>query len=90
MTKKDIIENVATASGISKAAAERAVNAMMETIKESLASGDNVQLVGFGRFSVRERAPRKCRNPRTGDVVEIPARKVVKFKPGEPLRRAVA
>jgi DNA-binding protein HU-beta len=90
MTKKEIIENVATAAGISKAAAERAVNTMMESIKESLASGDNVLLVGFGRFSVRERAPRKCRNPKTGEIIEIPARKVVKFKPGEPLRKAIA
>ena len=74
---------------ISKAAAELALNSIMDAISEAVSAGDKVTLIGFGTFSVSERAAREGRNPQTGKAIKIPARKVVKFKPGSKLADAV-
>ncbi len=89
MTKAELISKMAEKAGISKANAEKALNAFMETVKEALASGDKISLVGFGTFTVAERAAREGRNPQTGEKITIPACKVVKFKPGNNLKEAV-
>ena len=89
MNKAELIAAVVEKSGMSKADSEKAVNAAFEAITEALAKGDKVKLIGFGSFEVRERAPRTGRNPKTGEIVEIPALKAVAFKPGYALTGAV-
>lgn len=88
MTKQDLVDEVA-GIGITKKQAAIAVNAVFDAIKDALASGDKVSLVGFGSFSVKKRAAREGRNPRTGRPLKIPAKKVPVFKPGKALREAV-
>lgn len=90
MNKTELINAVAEASELSKKDATKAVDAVFDTILESLKKGDKVQLIGFGNFEVRERAARKGRNPQTGEEIEIPASKVPAFKPGKALKDAVA
>jgi DNA-binding protein HU-beta len=90
MQKKDLVESVAAKTGIAKTGAEKAINALLETITQSLKDGDKVTLVGFGTFSVSERASRTGRNPQTGKAIQIPASKVPKFKPGKVLKDQVA
>ncbi len=85
MNKAELVSRMAEISGMTKAAAEKALNAFMEAVGEALKKGDKVTLVGFGTFMVTKRAARKGRNPRTGEEIKIPARKVVKFKPGAKL-----
>ena len=80
---------VAEAADISKAAAGRAVDAVFEGITNSLKGGDSVTLVGFGTFSVSDRAARSGRNPRTGETIQIKASKMPKFKAGKALKDAV-
>ena len=89
MNKSDLIESMATNAGISKAAAGKALDAMMKGITGELMQGGRVSLVGFGSFSVSNRAARDGRNPQSGATIKIPARKVVKFKPGSELKDAV-
>ncbi|RYD16957.1 MAG: HU family DNA-binding protein [Lysobacteraceae bacterium] len=89
MNKAEFTGAIAEASGLTKADAERAVEAMFDTIKKALSSGDSVSLVGFGTFVVRSRAARSGRNPRTGDEIKIPASKVPAFKPGKALKDAL-
>ena len=89
MNKTELVEAVAKKMGTTKKEAEAAVSAFTETVKEALAEGKKVQLVGFGNFEVRERAARKGRNPQTGKEIEIPASKVPAFKPGKGLKDAV-
>lgn len=89
MTKQELIAKIATDADLSKAAAERALNALTDTVTEELAKGGKVQLVGFGNWSVVERAARKGRNPQTGAEIEIPAHKTPVFKPGKALKDAV-
>ncbi|MGX5609648.1 MULTISPECIES: HU family DNA-binding protein [Bacillus cereus group] len=89
MNKTDLINAVAEASEISKKDATKAVDAVFESILETLKKGDKVQLIGFGNFEVRERAARKGRNPQTGAEIEIAASKVPAFKPGKQLKDAV-
>jgi DNA-binding protein HU-beta len=89
MNKTELIEAVADSADLSKAAASRAVDAMVESISDALREGDQVTLVGFGTFSVRERSARTGRNPQTGETIEIPASKVPGFKPGKALKDAV-
>jgi DNA-binding protein HU-beta len=88
MNKTDLIDAVATRSNTTKAQTTTMLNGLLEVIQKSLAGGDNVQLVGFGTFSVTERAGREGRNPATGKSMTIPAKKVVKFKPGKTLSEA--
>jgi len=89
MNKKELIESIAGAADISKAAAEKALNGTLAAIADSLNKGDKVTLVGFGTFSVSKRDARKGRNPQTGKTIQIPAKKVVKFKAGSKLSEAV-
>ena len=89
MNKSDLIEAMASNAGISKAAAGKALDAMMKSITGELMTGGRVSLVGFGSFSVSARAARDGRNPQTGATIKIPARKVIKFKAGSELKEAV-
>lgn len=89
MNKSDLIEAIAQAADISKAAAERALDGTVEAITTSLQKGDMVTLVGFGTFHVGDRKARSGRNPRTGDTIEIKASKVPKFRAGKALKDAV-
>jgi len=89
VNKTELIDAVAEGADISKAAATRAVDTMLETITSALAKGDQVALVGFGTFSVKERAARTGRNPRTGEAIQIAAAKVPGFKAGKALKDAV-
>ncbi len=89
MNKTELIDAVAEGADISKAAATRAVDTMLDSISKSLANGDQVTLVGFGTFSVKDRAARTGRNPRTGEPINIPAAKVPGFKAGKALKDAV-
>ena len=89
MNKADFIASVADAAEMSKADAGRAVDAMVETITKALKKGDSVTLVGFGTFSIRKRAARTGRNPRTGQTIKIKASKNPAFKAGKALKDAV-
>lgn len=89
MNKSELIEKVAAAADLPKAAAGRALDAVLETVTEALKEGDSVVLVGFGTFAVKDRAARTGRNPQTGEAIEIPAAKVPGFKPGKALKDAV-
>ncbi len=89
MNKAELIDAVAENADISKAAATRAVDTVLESITSTLKSGDQVALVGFGTFSVKDRAARTGRNPRTGEPLQIPAAKVPAFKAGKALKDAV-
>ena len=89
MNKTELVDAVAQGADISKAAATRAVDTMLDSITDSLKKGDQVTLVGFGTFSVRDRQARTGRNPRTGDTINIPASKMPGFKAGKALKDAV-
>ncbi len=89
MNKSQLVEKVASKSGLTNKDSAAAVNAFIEVVKEALASGDSVTITGFGSFLVRDRAARTGRNPRTNEVVEIPAVKVPAFKAGKTLKDAV-
>ena len=89
MNKSELIEAVAQNADLSKASAARAVDAMVDAVTKALKENDSVSLVGFGTFSVRERAARSGRNPRTGATINIPATKVPSFKAGKALKDAV-
>jgi DNA-binding protein HU-beta len=89
MTKQELVAKIATEAGISKVAAEKALGSFTSAVTESLKSGNKVTLVGFGTFSVSQRAARAGRNPQTNEVIHIPATKVPKFKPGKELKAAV-
>lgn len=88
-TKNDLVTAVVEKAGLSKKQAAAAVDAVLDTIKESLASGEKVSLIGFGSFDIKERKAREGRNPQTGEKIKIPAKKVPVFKPGKQLREAV-
>jgi DNA-binding protein HU-beta len=90
MNKSELIEAVATHSGLSKADADRAVNAFTESVKKSLKKGNSVALVGFGTFKVSKRNARTGRNPQTGATIKIAAKKVPRFTAGKGLKDAVA
>ena len=85
MNKAELVTAMAEKSGLTKAAAEKALNALTASITESMKKGQRVGLVGFGSFSVATRSARTGRNPQTGKEITIPAKKVVKFKPGADL-----
>ena len=89
MNKAELIAAVAEKAALSKKDSEAAVNAALEAIAAALKDGDKVQLVGFGSFEVKKRAARTGRNPRTKEVVEIPASQVPVFKAGKALKDAV-
>ena len=89
MNKAELIDAVADKSGLSKADAGRAVDTVIDVISKALKKGEKVSLVGFGVFSVRKRAARKGRNPKTGAEIKIPAGKTPAFKAGKALKDSV-
>lgn len=89
LNKNDLINFVASDTGLSKADSSRAIDSIIHSIQNGLKVDKEIRFVGFGTFEVRERKETKGRNPRTGEDMKIPARKVVKFKPGKGLREAV-
>jgi DNA-binding protein HU-beta len=89
MNKSELVNSIAESADISKAKAGLAVDAITSAITKALADGDQVTLVGFGTFSVRERAARKGRNPRSGEEIQIAAAKLPAFKAGKSLKEAV-
>jgi DNA-binding protein HU-beta len=89
MKKRDLVERVSERVGISKRSADEVVSAFVNSITESLSKGERVVLMGFGSFMIRERAKRKGRNPKTGKELTIPARKVVRFYPGNEMWKKI-
>lgn len=89
MNKTELIEAIAASADLPKAAAGRALDAMVEAVTGALKADDQVVLVGFGTFSVKQRAARTGRNPKTGEPIEIAAAKVPGFKAGKALKDAV-
>ena len=89
MTKADLINSIAEKSELSKADAEKALKAFTDAITEAMKAGEKVSLVGFGTFSVGDRAARQGQNPQTGAKINIPAAKVPKFKAGKALKDAI-
>lgn len=89
MNKNELVTAVATATGLSKADAAKAVEGVFQSITDALKKGDEVRLVGFGTFNVAERAQSEGRNPRTGDKITIPASKLPKFRAGKGLKDSV-
>ena len=89
MNKSELIEAIATSADLPKAVAGRALDAVIESVTSALKENDSVVLVGFGTFSVKDRAARSGRNPQTGDPITIPASKVPSFKAGKALKDAL-
>lgn len=89
MNKAELIEAIASKADLTKADAKKALDAFIDATSSTLKKGDRVALVGFGSFSVAKRAARTGRNPKTGEEMQIPAKKVVKFKPGAELSKSV-
>lgn len=89
MTKAELVDNVAEKVNLTKKQTEIIVNILFNSITEALSDGDKVELRGFGSFRIRDRNPREGRNPKTGDTVHIPAKKVPFFKAGKELRELV-
>jgi DNA-binding protein HU-beta len=89
MNKTELVNQVAEKSELSKKDAAKAVDALFQTISETLAKGDKIQILGFGNFEVRERSARKGRNPQTGEEIDIAASKVPAFSPGKSLKEMV-
>lgn len=89
MNKSELIEAIAASADIPKAAASRALDAMVDSVTDSLKKGDSVSLVGFGTFAIKERAARTGRNPQTGEPIQISAAKVPSFKAGKALKDSV-
>ncbi len=82
MNKTELVKKIAEKANVSQAEAKTVLEATLESVKEALKAGDAVQLIGFGTFSVTERAARTGKNPRTGEQIKIAAKKVAKFKAG--------
>jgi len=89
VNKSELVDAIASGADISKASAARALDAVIDTITETLRKGDQVTLVGFGTFSVKDRAARTGRNPQTGAAIQIPAARIPGFKAGKGLKDAV-
>lgn len=89
MNKTDLVEKIAASAGLSKVDAKKAVEAAIIAIKDALASGDKVALIGFGTFSINERTAREGINPSTKEKITIPAKKIVKFKAGTDFAEAM-
>ncbi len=89
MTKAELVDRVARKTGLSKKASLQAVNAFVGTVSGALARSEKVTLVGFGTFDVTTRKARKARNPRTGQIINVPSKKVPRFKAGTELKKKV-
>ena len=86
MTKADLVDIVHEKAGLSKKEAQEIVEGIFDTIKDTLKSGDKIKISGFGNFVLRDKRPRKGRNPQTGDDIEITARRVLTFRPSQILK----
>lgn len=89
MTKAELVSAIAKGADISKKEADAALKAAIQAVSDALKKGERVAIPGFGIFTVRTRAERKGRNPKTGEEIKIPAKKVVTFKPAKDLRESV-
>jgi len=89
MNKAELVKRMAEIAEVPKATAEKLLDAFMKAVEEAVSKGERVVLVGFGSFQVVERAGRNGRNPKTGEPLKIPAKKVVRFKPGKKLEMVV-
>ena len=89
MSRQELVEKMAEKAGLTKADADRALKAMMDSVEEALKKGDKVTLVGFGTFATSKREAREGRNPATGETIKIAARTAVTFKAGSKLKDAV-
>ena len=89
MTKKDLIENIRSYSNLQRKEAEEVVESFLDIIKETLASGEEVKISGFGKFIVHQKHDRKGRNPQTGEPLTITARKILTFKPSILLKQEI-
>ena len=89
MNKQELIDAIAAESGLSKKDSKEALDALVKTVGETLKKGDNIALVGFGSFTVIQKAARTGKNPQTGKPIQIAAKKAVKFKPGKELAEGV-
>jgi DNA-binding protein HU-beta len=89
MTKNELVQRISEKAGISKKEANEALRAITSTFSDTLKEGDGITIVGFGSFSLTQRAARTGRNPQTGETLQIPASKTVRFKPGKSLKEAV-
>ena len=89
MNKSELISEVASKTALPKKDAEKAVNAFIDTVKAAIAKKDKVQLIGFGTFEARVREARTGKNPRTGEILEVPASRAVKFKVGAEFKKKV-
>ncbi|AWM75416.1 DNA-binding protein HU [Lactobacillus kimbladii] len=89
INKSELTKEVSAKTDLKQKDAEKVIDALIESIKDNLAKGEKVQIIGFGSFEVRNRAARKGRNPQTGKTLTIPATKVPAFKPGKALKDAV-
>ena len=89
MNKNELVASVAEKAGLTKKDAEKAVNALFESVQQALVEGNKVQMIGFGTFEVKERAARTGRNPQTNETIQIPASKNPAFKAGKALKDAV-
>jgi DNA-binding protein HU-beta len=89
MNKADLIEKIAASTGITKTSAAAAIDTLVDAVTAALKKGDRVTLVGFGTFSVSQRKARNGRNPQTGGVLKIAARRVARFTPGVELKKHV-
>lgn len=89
MNKAELIEQIASSTGVTKVAAGRALDSFLANMGKAMEQGERVIVSGFGSFHVAERAEQKGRNPKTGEIISIPAHNVVKFRPGKKLRNLV-
>jgi DNA-binding protein HU-beta len=89
MTKADLVSKIAEKAGLTKTDSEKALNAFLKSVQDTLVSEGKLTLTGFGTFAVEQRKARNGRNPRTGAKIKIPASKVVKFRPGKILKESV-
>jgi integration host factor beta subunit len=89
MTKADLVEQIADATGLTKKDTAVVVDGFLEAVKQALAQEKNIEIRGFGSFKVKKRKARKARNPRTGDPVQVPSRHVPTFKPSKELKELI-
>lgn len=86
MNKVELVDQIATKSGLTKKDSEAALKAFMETIKQTIKKGEKIQLIGFGSFEPVDKAAREGRNPKTKEIIQIPAKKAIKFSAGKELK----
>jgi nucleoid DNA-binding protein len=89
MTKADLVEQVAEKTGLTRTDVAATVDAFLDAVKRALENGSNIEIRGFGTFKIKPRKARKARNPRTGDVVPVPDRKIPVFKPSNEFKNLV-